>query len=149
MDGFTFGSRFYISASLQVNCAGICSVIASHFNFFFLRFLFYCKLHFIHLISLFIGLITLWSHLFGTGPERETQCSCLSSCTIWSFLFRAPGRGRRRSIGLPSCAGSRTAAPSLITEPFLLLPTFCCVSSRHSSSFPFLPVLYRILQKLW
>ena len=103
---------------------------ASHFNLFFLRFLLYCKPHFKLLISLFISLITLWSHLFGTDPERETQYSCLSSCTIWSFQFRASGRGLQRSIRLLSCAGSRVAAASPTTELFLSLPNFCCVSSR-------------------
>lgn len=42
-------------------------------------FLLHYKPHFIHLISLFISLITLWSHLLGTDPQRDTQYSCLSS----------------------------------------------------------------------
>lgn len=76
--GFTFGSRFCIYDFLQVNCAGVYSVTLLTSTFIFLRFLLYCKPHLIHLISLFISLITLWSHLFGTDPERETQYSCLA-----------------------------------------------------------------------
>ena len=140
MYGFTFGSRFCASASLQLNCAGICSVMLLtfffnlfnlffNFNLFFLWFLLSRKPHFIHLISLFISLITLWYHLLGTDSERETP-SCLSSCTIWSCQFRVSGRGLQRSVRLLRCAGSRVAAASLTTELFLFLPSFCCVSSH-------------------
>lgn len=97
---------------------------------FFLRLLLFCKLHFLHLTLLFISLITLWSHLFGTDPERETQYSCLSSCTIWSFQLRAPGRALQRSTHLLSCAGSPAAAASLTTKFFLSLPNFFCVFSH-------------------
>lgn len=138
---FNLRSRFCTSASLQVSCAGILLCYASHFDWFFLGFLFYCKPHFIRLISLFISLITPWSHLFGTDPGSETPDSCLSRRPICFFQFRGSGRGLQRSICLLSCPGSGTAAALLRTETFCSLPGFYSVSSCYSSSFPFLPVL--------
>lgn len=146
MYGFTFGSRFCISASLQVNSAGIYSVMLLTSTYIFLRFLLYCMPHLIYLISLFISLITLWSHLFGTAPERGTQYSCLGSCTICSFQRRASGRGLQRTTRLLSCAASCCSCTTdkwavSFASQFLL-----CLLTCYSSSLPFIPVLYRHLR---
>lgn len=70
-------------------------------------------------MSLFISLITLWSHLLGTDPQREIQHSCLSSCTICSSQLGACVCGFQRRFGL--CA---LLAQALQLHPWQLAALF-------------------------